>query len=155
VAATDEEAIHASALRIISIRPHSSFELRRKLRMKGGDTATVDRIVERLVEVDLINDERFARDYLEYAFLRKSWGKRKVRAGLMERGIDRTIVEELLGSPDATRMEEEGARAFIEKETRGKELTGEQMKRLMSKLAARGFGWDTVTQVVRDYPGSG
>ncbi len=149
MAALDEEAIHASALRIISIRPHSAFELRRKLLMKGADRATVDRIVERLVGVDLINDDRFAHDYIEYAFLRKSWGNRKVRAGLMERGIDRGIIEEVLASPDAARMEQEGARRFLDKEMRGGEVSEERMKKIMSKLAARGFGWDMVTQVIK------
>ncbi len=151
MAATDDEAIRASALRIISIRPHSAAELRRKLLMKGADRAAVDRIIERLVGVDLINDDRFARDYLEYAFLRKSWGRRKVRAGLMERGIDRAIIEELLGSPDAVRMEEEGARKFVDKETRGGKVSEEHLKKVMSKLAARGFAWDTVSQVIRDF----
>ena len=151
MAAPDEDRIHASALRIISIRPHSAFELRRKLIMKGGDAATVDRVVERLVGVDLINDDRFARDYIEYAFLRKSWGKRRVRAGLMERGVDRGIIEELLVSPDAARMEQEGARRFVDKETRGREASEEHMKKIMSKLAARGFAWDTVSQVIRDF----
>jgi regulatory protein len=155
VAAPDDEAIRSSALRIISIRPHSAAELRRKLLMKGADRAAVDRIVERLVGVDLINDDRFARDYIEYAFLRKSWGKRKVRAGLMERGIDRETVEELLGSPDAARMEQEGARKFVDKETRGGEVSDEHMKKIMSKLAARGFAWDTVSQVIRDFKETG
>lgn len=151
MAAPDEDRIHASALRIISIRPHSAFELRRKLIMKGADRVTVDRVVERLVGVDLINDDRFAHDYIEFAFLRKSWGKRKVRAGLMERGIDREIIGELLSSPDAARMEHEGARRFVEKETRGGEVSDEHLKKVMLKLAARGFGWDMVSQVIKDF----
>ncbi len=145
----DEDRIHASALRIISIRSHSAAELRRKLLMKGGDAAVVDRVVERLTGVDLINDERFARDYIEYAFLRKSWGKRKVRAGLMQRGIDRGIIEELLGSPDAAAMEHEGARRFLDKETRGGDTSEEHIKKIAGKLVARGFGWDIVSQVIK------
>jgi regulatory protein len=145
----DEERIHASALRIISIRSHSAAELRRKLLMKGADAATVDRVVERFVGVDLINDERFARDYIEYAFLRKSWGRRKVRAGLMGRGIDRGIVEELLGSPDAAEMEIQGARKFLDKETRDGDTSEERIKKIAGKLVARGFGWDVVSQVIK------
>jgi regulatory protein len=146
----DEERIHASALRIISIRTHSAAELRRKLVMKGGNAAAVDRVIERLTGVDLINDERFARDYIEYAFLRKSWGSRKVKAGLMGRGVDRGIVEELLGSPDAILMEQEGARKFVDKQTRGAAASEEQMKKIGGKLVARGFGWDVVSRVIKD-----
>jgi len=144
----DEERIHASALRIISIRPHSVFELRRKLITKGADTAAADRVIERLLRVDLINDNRFARDYIEYAFVRKSWGMRKVRAGLMGRGIDRAIVEDILGSPEAIRMEKEGARAFVDKQTRNGDTSQEHMKKIAGKLVSRGFGWDLVSRVI-------
>jgi len=150
VAGKSEEAIHASAMRIISIRPHSAFELRRKLLTKGADRATVDRIIERLTGVDLINDGRFARDYVEFAFLRKSWGMRKVRAALAARGIDRAIMEEVLGGPEAREMEQEGARRFLDKETRGGDISEDKMRKISAKLSARGFGWDVVSQVIRD-----
>ncbi len=150
MAARSEEATHASAMRIISIRPHSAFELRRKLLAKGADRATADRVVDRLAGVDLINDARFARDYIEFAFLRKSWGMRKVRAGLMERGIDRAVIEDTLGSPDAAEMEREGARRFVDKQVRGGDLSAEHIRKISGKLVARGFGWDVVSRVIKD-----
>jgi regulatory protein len=150
VAARSEEATHASAMRIISIRPHSALELRRKLLAKGADRATADRVVDRLAGVDLINDGRFARDYVEFAFLRKSWGLRKVRAGLMERGIDRAVIEDTLGSPDAAEMEREGACRFVDKQVRGGDLSAEHIRKISSKLVARGFGWDVVSRVIKD-----
>ncbi len=150
MAARSEEATHASAMRIISIRPHSAFELRRKLLAKGADRATADRVVDRLAGVDLINDGRFARDYVEFAFLRKSWGVRKVRAGLMERGIDREVIEDTLGSPDAAEMEREGARRFVDKQVRGGDLSAEHIRKISGKLVARGFGWDVVSRVIKD-----
>jgi regulatory protein len=151
VAGFSEEAIHASAMRIISIRPHSAFELRRKLlAKKGADTATVDRVMERLVGVDLINDGRFAGDYVEFAFLRKSWGMRKVRAGLAQRGIDRAIIEEVLGSPDAAQMEQEGAKRFFEKQIRGGDISEDHIQKISSKLISRGFGWDVISRVIKD-----
>lgn len=148
--ARSEEAIHASAMRIISIRQHSAAELRRKLLAKGADRATVDRVVDRLAGVDLINDGRFARDYVEFAFLRKSWGARKVRGALAQRGIDREVIEEVLGSPEAQEMEQEGARRFIEKQIRGGDTSGEHMQKISGKLVARGFGWDTVSRMIKD-----
>ena len=150
MAARSEEATHASAMRIISIRPHSAFELRRKLLAKGADRATADRVVDRLAGVDLINDGRFARDYVEFAFLRKSWGMRKVRAGLMERGIDRAVIEDTLGTPDAAEMEREGARRFVDKQIRDGDLSAEHIRKISGKLVARGFGWDVVSRVIKD-----
>lgn len=150
MAARSEEATHASAMRIISIRPHSAFELRRKLLAKGADRATADRVVDRLAGVDLINDGRFARDYVEFAFSRKSWGMRKVRAGLMERGIDRAVIEDTLGTPDAAEMEREGARRFVDKQIRDGDLSAEHIRKISGKLVARGFGWDVVSRVIKD-----
>jgi regulatory protein len=145
----DEDRIHDSALRIISIRPHSTAELRRKLLKKAGDPAAVDRVIERLSRVELLNDDRFARDFIEYGFVRKSWGKRKVWAGLMKRGIDRTIIDELLRSPDAALMEQEGARRFVDREIRDGDTSEEHIKKIAGKLVSRGFGWDVVSQVIK------
>ena len=147
--ARSEEAIHASAMRIISIRPHSAAELRRKLLAKGADGATVDRIVTRLTDVDLINDARFARDFVEFGFLRKSWGSRKIRASLGQRGIDRAVIEDALGSPDVAGMEEEAARRFVDKRLRGGDTSVEHARKISAQLVARGFGWDIVSRVIR------
>ncbi len=147
---SEDERVLNSAMRSLSMRPHAASELRRKLLIKGMDARAVDRVIERLKEIDLLNDEKFAHDYLEYGFLRKSWGTRKVRAGLMGKGVDREIVNELLAGPEATEMERQGARRFIEKEKRGGQITEEAKKKIVSRLMARGFGWDTASEMIKE-----
>ena len=147
--APDQDWALASAMRSLSMRSHSAFELGRKLRTKGVDAQTVDRVIERLKEIDLIDDVRFAREYVEFGFLRKSWGIKKVRAGLMEKGIDREIINEVLGGDEAARMEREAAARFVQKEMRRGGRVEVEREKIIARLLARGFGWDTASEAIK------
>jgi regulatory protein len=150
VSTPEEERLFASALRILTARQHSAFELRRKLFLRGAEKDTAERIIEHLAELDLINDEKFARDFIEYAFLRKSWGNRKVKAALMQRGIDREFIDTLLSAPEAAEMERQAAERFVNKSAGRGRLKREGKEKLVAQLLSRGFGWDVVSPIIGD-----
>jgi regulatory protein len=150
VSSPEEERLFSSALRILTARQHSASELRRKLFLRGAEEDTAERIIERLRGLDLINDEKFAHDYIEYAFLRKSWGNRKVKAALMQRGIDRELIDLLLSEPEAAEMERQGAERFVNKSAGSGRLKREGKEKLVAQLLSRGFGWDVVSPIIGD-----
>jgi regulatory protein len=148
---SDYDRALSTAMRVLSMRPHSAYELSRKLSAKGVARETVERVVGRLAEIDLINDERFAHDYIEFGFLRKSWGIRKVRAGLLSKGIDREIIDEVLGGEEARRMEQDGAARFVQKEMGRGGAAEKGREKIVSRLVSRGFSWDTASEAVRGF----
>lgn len=87
-----------SALNSLDYRDHSEKEIRAKLLHKH-DADYVDEAVEKLIELDLVNDERYAENYARELFERKKFGKMRIKSELRAKGISADIanaaVEEL------------------------------------------------------------
>ena len=87
-----------SALNSLDYRDHSEKEIRAKL-LRKHDADYVDEAVEKLIELDLVNDERYAENYARELFERKKFGKMRIKSELRAKGISPYIanaaVEEL------------------------------------------------------------
>ena len=87
-----------SALNSLDYRDHSEKEIRAKL-LRKHDADYVDEAVEKLIELDLVNDERYAENYARELFERKKFGKMRIKSELRAKGISadiaNTAVEEL------------------------------------------------------------
>lgn len=87
-----------SALNSLDYRDHSEKEIRAKL-LRKHDADYVDEAVEKLIELDLINDEHYAENYARELFERKKFGKMRIKSELRAKGISADIanaaVEEL------------------------------------------------------------
>ena len=79
-----------SALNSLDYRDHSEKEIRAKL-LRKHDADYVDEAVEKLIELDLVNDERYAENYARELFERKKFGKMRIKSA----DIANAAVEEL------------------------------------------------------------
>lgn len=75
-----------SALNSLDYRDHSEKEIRVKL-LRKHDAEYVDEAVEKLIELDLVNDERYAENYARELFEHKKFGKMRIKAELRAKGI--------------------------------------------------------------------
>ena len=91
-AAGSRRAFNAGA-DIISRREHSAREVYVKLCRKF-DPETAENAVNRLCEIGMIDDERFARMYAEELYNKKGMGKRRILFELSAKGVDRDIAEQ-------------------------------------------------------------
>lgn len=79
-----------SALNSLDYRDHSEKEIRAKL-LRKHDADYVDEAVEKLIELDLVNDERYAENYARELFERKKFGKIRIKSELRAKGISADI----------------------------------------------------------------
>jgi regulatory protein len=101
-------SLHERALRLLAARQRTRRELQGRLVRAGFPADEVEEELQRLQEVGLLDDARFAADYVEHALDRRLEGRRSVAAGLSARGIDRGLIEEALGrstGDDTDRLE--------------------------------------------------
>jgi regulatory protein len=84
-----------AALRMIARAEQSVWGLTRKLEKRGHGAACAAAVVSRLVDVELVNDRRFAQLWLETRRLRAR-SPRRLLAGLRARGISRDDAETAL-----------------------------------------------------------
>ena len=86
-----------SALNSLDYRDHSEKEIRAKLMRKHG-AEYVDEAVEKLIELDLINDRRYAENYARELFEHKKFGKIRIKSELIAKGIASNIASETVNS---------------------------------------------------------
>ena len=72
-------------------------ELRRKLEKGEFDAADIEHGIERCTAAGLLDDRRYATAYVE-SRVRRGQGAARIRQDLARRGIDRSVVDELLAA---------------------------------------------------------
>lgn len=154
----DDDALaraREAALRLLSVRPRTISEMRRRLKRNDFGTEVVDETVEWLVERDFLDDVAFCRDFLTERLRRRPRGRFGLVQELRKRGVARELAERMV----ETVLEEEGvdeeavarraARDWLGKQSPGAldalgsgepaEAARTLRRRLYSHLERRGF----------------
>lgn len=93
-AAIDDPAlVLEAAARFLEARSRSVAEVRRRLTGAGYQAALVDGAIARLTELGMLDDEQFARAWVESRDRSRPRGERAIRDELRVKGIDRATVE--------------------------------------------------------------
>jgi regulatory protein len=139
--AADEEAAFRTALRKLEQRPFASRDLIRRLVLKGHPPEAAARAVERAERVGLVDDLRFARQFIETRSARGR-GPLRIRRDLAAMGVDRLLVDRALAEA-AAEGEDEASQLDRLVRRRLSQLTGlarpAVRRRLLAYLARRGF----------------
>ena len=149
-AATPAADAYEAAVRYLAGRPHTVAEIHRHLRSKKFDGETVDRAIDRLRAQRYVDDEAFARWWVEQRERFKPRAGRALRTELAQKGVARDVVDIVLGerAPDAD--VEQARRALSRPLTRWADMPDAERKRkIHAYLAARGFDYDTIDEVTR------
>jgi regulatory protein len=135
-----------SALRLLSYRQRTEAEVRVRLLRKGIEPGIVVETIERLRSTGLLDDERFARSWVEGRNQRAPRSRRLLVSELRAHGVTRTIVEGAAAAIDesdaAYRAAERRARAL------GSLPYPQFRQRIGGLLLRRGFGYDLVRATV-------
>jgi len=91
----DARAARAAALDALARRDYASEDLRRKLLQKGYDTSVIGPLLEQLRAEKLLDDRRYAENFVAYHAARGQ-GPLRVRAELRRKGLEGAVVEECL-----------------------------------------------------------
>lgn len=149
--------LYARALEYSLMRPHSTREIKDYLYRKTRDTRTkegkvrkgvsqqlTERVLERLIQKGYVDDEKFARFWIENRNLKKGSSMRKLSAELSAKGVDRSIIDTLLDESDRTDIDE--LQKIIEK----KRSRYDDEQKFMAYLARQGFSYDDIKDALAD-----
>jgi len=138
-----------AALNLLAYRSRSSKEIERRLKQKGYEEDIIADVIAGLQRVDLVNDERFASDWVSSRMAARPMGRSRLQWELRQKGVDGELIEEALREVDEDR-EFEAALGVAENRVdsgRSIEIAAEK-RRLAGLLQRRGFGWETVKRVL-------
>lgn len=79
---------------------HSSGEMLQKMRLWGLADEAQARIMERLTKDRFVDDERFARAFVNDKIKYNQWGRRKIEQALWAKGVDRDVQHRVLDAVD-------------------------------------------------------
>lgn len=146
----DREAAYRTALRALERRPFARLDLGRRLMQRGHPPAAVTAALDRAAAAGVLDDERFARHYVQTRTARGR-GPARLRRELSVQGvasslIDRVLAEEI--SEEQTRatilalaLKRAGQLQALERPAR--------LRRVLAFLARRGHTGSEVRRLVR------
>ena len=141
--------VYNGSLGLLASREHSAGELRSKLKKKYPEGEMhLDGVLERLQEVGLQNDERFAEMFVRYK-ANKGQGPAKIRHQLRAKSVDGAVISAALS--DSKYDWSELAKTVSEKKfggSVGEPLSPKERARRQRFLQGRGFGYEHIASAL-------
>ena len=144
-----------AAIRLLTARPRSVREIEQRLRRKEFGDPTIERVIQRLRDWRYVDDEAFARFWVENRESNRPRGRRLLKQELRAKGVEREIVTNTI--EDAEIDEITGALEIARVKLRAyKNLEPEVAKRRMGAfLGRRGYGYGVIKPVLTELLGEG
>ncbi len=143
------------ALDLLSMRDYSRRELSDKLVTKawekkeqkdmdlGSLKQQASDICDRLEELGLLNEERFARSYVDELIRRKHLSKSGLKTALIQKGVPRDIIETVLEEVDVVPVEQ--VRELLATKFKNRDLSDEKQKtRTVNALLRLGYRYNEI-----------
>lgn len=136
-----------SAANFLGYRPRSTSEVRRNLTEKEFPAPVIDAAVERLTGLGYLDDEAFARYWVQNRGEFKPLSHRALRQELRQKGVDNTIIDTVLEAVGESDLAYKAARS---QSRRLKQLTRKEFHtKLANFLQRRGFSYSTARDVIQ------
>jgi regulatory protein len=149
-----EEALQqaiARALNYLSFRPRSREEVKRYLHRKETPAELIDRVLERLDQLELINDQAFAEFWIESRARFNPKGAQAIRSELRQKGVTREVVEEMVDDEQDEERAHQAARKKAQSLIGQPDMDFKTFRlRLGSFLQRRGFSYEIATRTIRE-----
>ena len=146
--ASNEKRAKEKALWLISYRDHSKRELETKI-SRTSDRESAKKAVERMEELGLLNDEKFARRYTEELINAKHLSVRAAEYKLTEKGIEKELARQILDELDPDPREHIGI--LIETKYRTALIDEKGKRRAVAALQRMGYSWSDINAVLEEY----
>lgn len=151
--ADDVMKAKVTALDYIAYRPRTEQEVRQKLWKEEYSDFVADQVVERLYELNYLDDAGYAREYVRGRLASKGYGPVRLQQELKKRGVADALIDDAL---DDLLSEEEALEA-ARKHARTKwdrldpaEDAHKRRRKLIGYLRRRGFTFDTIRRVAEE-----
>ncbi len=133
-----------TAVNFLAFRPRSEGEIRRKLQQSGYPEATIELVLVKLRDWHYVDDEEFARRWIENRGAHRPRGARLLAQELKAKGVTPAITAEALDEAeldevsDALTLARQRSRQLHDLEPQVRE------RRLTGFLARRGYSFDVI-----------
>ncbi|KWX22772.1 recombinase RecX [Mycolicibacterium wolinskyi] len=146
-----EEQAKNVCLRLLTVRARTRSELEAQLTKRGYPDDVSARVLDRLAEVGLIDDEDFAEQWVRSRHANAGKGKRALAVELRKKGLDDEVISSALADLDPA-AERQRAEQLVRDKLRRERLADDDdvkvTRRLVGMLARRGYSQSMAFDVV-------
>lgn len=141
-----DDKLYNMALRYAAMRPRSTWEMESYLQRKKASPLLSQQILSKLSNLQLLDDEEFARSWVANRRLLKPVSRRRLQAELRQKRVPSEIADQVL-SEDET--DERVTLRNLVARKRKQSKYHDDLK-LMQYLAHQGFNYDDIKVVLKD-----
>lgn len=135
------------ALYLLGLRDYACKELEQKLYTEATPEVAAA-VVERLREVGLLDDERYAARLARSLSEVKHYPRRRIEQELRHRGISSMLIQTVLSKLEGEDYEQ--ALALLQKKYYNKLNDPDSRRRVIAALARRGFSYGSIRRAMED-----
>ena len=157
----DPQVVLEAAARFLEARSRSTYEVRRRLGSAGYRADLIEDAIGKLVEFGMLDDETFARAWVESRDRARPRGERAIREELRVKGIDRAVMDQVLADrrTDGATLDEDDAVVSVDRAAAERLIAKheralarvadprQRRQRAYTLLARNGFDPDTCREV--------
>lgn len=141
-----DDKLYGQALRYVAMRPRTKWEVEFYLQRKKASPPLVEKILNKLTNVDLINDLIYARAFVKDRQLLRPTSRRKLVAELRKKRVASEIIDKVVSQND---ISDQAALREVIKSKRRQTKYQEDLK-LMQYLARQGFSYEDVKSTLAE-----
>jgi regulatory protein len=142
-----EDKVSVNALRYAAMRLRSKWEMEMYLQRKEVSPALNEKILNKLIKINILNDLAFARSWIANRRLLRPTSKRKLQQELRAKRVSDEIIEKVFSEDETTEIEV--LNELIAKKRRLPKYKSDNLK-LMQYLARQGFNYGDIKNVLED-----
>lgn len=131
---------------MLTRRDHSSQEVRLSLQQQGYPDAVIEATLQRLMQLSYLDDERFARGFLQNRSRKK--GLRSLKTELKRKGISDELADKLLAEINPDHQMESAIKIAKKALFSSEPERYKRKQRAYAALARRGYEGDTIKQAI-------
>jgi SOS response regulatory protein OraA/RecX len=135
---------------LLARRPYSRGALREKLSALG-DHQEIESVLDRLQELNLLNDANYGYNLASHWMKHEGWGPIKVRFHLLRRQLSEAVADAALERIGQEISDADLLVAYLERRARDHPLPGDRrgIRKLVASLRQRGFPDEAIYGVLR------
>lgn len=133
------------ALNLLSRRDYTTSEIKKRLKDKEFSSNTIIKVLEKLRSYGMINDIRYIEKYVHDSQQIKRYGIRKVLYNLESKGIEKSLLENVLQNEE---IEFDNAYDLALKKLKLLGNKGDKKLRIYRHLISKGYEYDLIKKVL-------
>ncbi len=141
------------AYNYLAYKPRTEKEVRSKLRLKKISETSSDKVIEDLQRLKFLDDEKYAKNYVEMKSRQKGLGRKMLFMKMMQKGLKKDSIEETLKENFSTENEISSGVNLLRKYAKKNKLkTKDELRNKAFKyMFSRGYGYDVIEMVLKYY----